>query len=70
MSKAKKFSETKIGKVSNIKWAYITQVKLGREADLNQYLVKVLDIISKGTRYREHIDAMKNARQIKRRKRQ
>lgn len=63
---AKKFSETKIGKVSNIRWGYVSSIKMGYRVNKADYLEKILRIIAKGTRFQEHIDAIDQAKQIKR----
>jgi len=63
---AKKFSDTKEGKVSNLRWQYVTAVKLGHKVEKSDYLEKILRTITKGTRFQEHIDAMDQAKQVKR----
>jgi len=65
---AKKFSETKEGRISDLKWKHITSVKMGYPVDLNACLAKVLDIVVEGTRFQKDVEAIKTARQIKRRK--
>lgn len=65
---ASQFKRTKVGKVSSIKWAAITNIKLGRETDKSKYLLAMLDVIVKGTRFEEYVTSVKQAKMIKRKK--